>query len=282
MTSFTNTDQHKHASWQMLVAVFMIALLLFIALRWQPETWIKSQINKQSERHAVTIHYDSLQLDGFTLHINQLSIQSAQLNSPINLDSLKLAPAWSALFSGHLGANIHINWQGQRLSAIAIQQADIIDIQSLHGDLDIALLQPLLTNRLPIPIKISGNALINGHIQFNASNGHPLLGKINLNWNRAAVDMPPMHMPLGDYALSLQNNDLKKAWQWELNGGSTLQLAGKGELNTAAADPTLWAMSGTIQLQADAKASNLTALLGKQSKHFRISGNIAQPRLQPL
>jgi len=282
MTSLTSTDQHKHASWQMLAAVFMIALLLFIALRWQPEAWIEAQISKQSKQHAVTIHYDSLQLDGFTLLVNQLSIQSSRLNAPIKLDSLNLSPAWSILLSGTLGANIQLNWQGQTFSAIIIKQADSIDIQSLHGDLDVALLQPLLAKNIPIPIKASGRILINGDISFNAINGHPLQGKVNFNWNRAAVKMPSMNIALGDYALNLQNDDPKKLWQWDLHGGSALQLTGKGMLNTSAKKPAIWPVSGLLQIQADAKASNLAALLGKQSKRFSISGNITQPRLQPL
>ena len=282
MNPHLNPNQRRHASWQLLLAVFSVALLLFVTMRWQPEAWIQSQINTQSKQHGITISYDALQTDGFTIHMDQLSIQTAQLPAPFKLDRLSLSPAWSSLLSGNPGANIQADWNGQMLSAAVIKQADIIDIQSLRGELDVALLQPLLAKKLPLPVNLNGKANITGEIQLNASNGHPRLGKINIHWNAAAVDMPPMKMPLGDYALTLQTDDIKRAWQWDISGGSELKLNGKGNLNTSARNPAAWSIRGMVQAQADQQAANLSALLGNKEKQFRISGNITQPRLQPL
>ncbi len=282
MRTQTDSDQNHHASWQQLLAVFIVALLLFIAMRMQPEPWISAQIDKQTKQHGVNIHYNSLELDGLTLLVDQLTIQSHQLATPIKLDSLSLSPAWSSLLSGNAGAIIHANWKGQQLSAVVSQQGDIIDIQSLNGALDISTLQPFIAKKLPIPVKVSGTAQISGDIQLNAINGHPRLGKIQLLWNKAGVEMPSMKVPLGDYALILQTDDLKRAWQWDINGGDALKLSGKGNLNTSAQNPAAWSINGMIQAQADPKAVNLSALLGKQNKQFRISGNITQPRLLPL
>ena len=280
MTRQNDTDHYSHASWHHLLVIFIVALSLFAAFRWQPEVWIQSQISKQSKLHGFNIHYNSLQLDGFTVLFDHLSIQSHQLSSPVKLDSLSLNPMWSSLFGGNPGANIQANWNGQTVSAAVIKQADIIDIQSLRGDLDVALLQPLLAKKLPIPVKVSGKVQISGDIQLNASNGHPRVGKINLNWKAAAVDMPSIKMPLGDYKLTLQTDDLKRAWQWDLSGGTTLKLSGKGNLNTYAQNPAAWSINGMLQARADQNSPTLSALLGNQNKRFSLSGLITQPRLQ--
>ncbi len=282
MTSPFNSDQFRHASWQQLVAVFVVALLLFAAFRMQPEAWIASQIDQQAKHHGININYQSLALDGLSLRFKQLSIQSHQLTPPVKLDSLSLSPAWSSLLNANPSVNIQANWQGLSVGATVNQQADIIDIQSLHGDVDVALLQPLLAKKLPIPVNINGQVQFSGNIQLSASSGHPQLGKINIKWKAAAIDLPPMKVALGDYALILQTDDVKRAWQWDLSGGTALKLSGKGNLNTIARNPAAWSINGMLQAQADQKEPTLTALLGNQKKRFGLTGQITQPRLQPL
>lgn len=282
MRSPTSTDHKQHASWKQLLVVFIIALLLFISIRMQPEPWIASLIEKQAKQQGMNISYRALELNGLSLHFEQLSIQTAQLPGPIKLDSLSLSPAWSSLLTGDAGATIQANWNTQSFSAVVTQQADIINIHSLDGALDVALLQPLLAKRVPIPVNIQGRAKITGGIQLNAINGHPRIGKLTLNWRAASVEMPPMKMPLGDYKLILQTDDIKRAWQWDLSGGTALKLTGKGNISTSAPNPALWSLNGTVQAQADQKTPTLAALLGNRTKQFSISGNISQPRLQPL
>ncbi|MDQ6999027.1 MAG: hypothetical protein Q9M17_09975 [Mariprofundus sp.] len=282
MTSSLTTNQQSHASWRILLTTFAVALLLFVAMRWQPEAWIQSQINIQSQKYGIDISYKALQTDGFTIQLDQAVIQTMQMPQPVKLDRLILSPAWSSLFSGNPAVQIHLVWIGQQASAIAIQRTDSMELQALHAELDIAALQPLLSKSLPLPLNLGGIAKINGNILLNAINAQPLLGKIDINWNTAVVDMPPMKLPLGDYALSLQTDDAKKAWSWDLSGGTALTLTGKGKLNTSAPNPAAWTIDGMVQAKADQKEPNLSALLGNENRQFSLSGNISQPRLQPL
>ena len=272
----------SHASRQQLFIIFIVALLLFMVLRWQPELWLAAQINNYAKQHAINISYKHLETRGFSVDIDHISIQAAQFSTPIRLDTLTLSPAWSSLLSATIGIDIHVTWREQHASAVISKQHDVISIQALKVALDATTLQPLLSKNIPLPVTFTGQIQAFGDIQFHAINGRPLLADLTLLWRSAAAHMPPSDMPLGDYTLTLKNDDANSPWQWHIDGGKALMLAGKGSLDATSNNPAAWTINGKFHLEASQEIPSLVSILGNNEKQFHVSGNILHPRLQPL
>ncbi|MDQ6969684.1 MAG: type II secretion system protein N [Mariprofundus sp.] len=279
-------SSHAPASWWQLFAVFIIALLLFLGLRWQPEIWLGTQINKLAKQQGITLSYDRLQLHAFTMHIKNISItnisiQNTQQPNPIIIDSITLSPAWSALLSGNPAVQIHTQWHGQSAAAVLSQQGEHILLQDISADIEATSLQPILNQHLPLAVNIFGQLHLSGSLELQ-TNAHPLQGNIELSWRAAALDLSSHRIDLGDYKLAIQNNQPNIPWQWVIGGGSALILSGKGQIDASAQNPQTWLMTGEIQIKAAKKATMLSSILGSKSKKFSLSGNISQPQLRPL
>jgi len=275
-------NQTSHASWLQLLIIFVIALLLFMTLRWQPEIWIASQINNYAKQHNVSISYKNLEVNGFVVDIEHLSIQTPQLARPINFDTLSLMPAWSSLLRATIGIHTQVIWREQHASATLIKRHDMISIQAFKVDMDVAELQPLLTKSIPLPVTFSGQIQARGNIQIHASDGRPLHGDITIQWRAATAVMASEQMLLGDYTLMLQTDNATTPWQWSIDGGSGLTLKGKGTINTAANNPAAWTTHGQLRLQASKETPSLAAMLGNKAQQFNISGNAFHPQILPL
>ncbi len=290
---------YPHASrWQVSI-VFMLAFVVFIGLRWQPEAWIESQLQQQAKQHGTTLTFNHLQLHGFTLQAEQVSIQTVQSPIPIILNTLQISPDWSSLFGGNIGAEIHAQWQAQDIQATIIKrtdnkradnkQTDQIILQDILANIDATKLQDVLDKSMPLPLKIYGQLQLSGAIAFDV-NARPLQGKINLLWNTAGIDFSASRIALGNYKLVLQsaqakdqvNNQTGALWQWNIDGGNALMLAGKGNIDTSAQYPQAWRLNGLIRIEASHKATSLASLLGNKANEFRLSGSIIHPQMQPF
>ncbi len=277
---------HAHASWWQLFAVFITALLLFLGLRWQPEIWLGTQINKLAKQQGIILSYDQLQVHAFTIHIENASIQNISTQNipqlkPIIFDSITLSPAWSALLRANPAIQIHAQWHGQQAAAVLSQQGEHILLQDISADIEATSLQTILNQHLPLAVNIFGQLHLSGSVELQA-NGHPQQGNIELSWRAAALDLSSSRIDLGDYKLAIQNNQPNTPWQWVIDGGSALILSGKGQIDASAQKPQTWLMNGQIQIKADKKSTMLSSILGSKSKKFSLSGNISQPQLRPL
>jgi len=261
----------------------MIACVIFIALRWQPEIWLQTQIKQYAEQQGITIFYDRMQRHGFTLQLEHLSIQAAQLPvsiTPIILDTLELTPAWSSLFSLHPGVQVQMQWQGQHANAVIIRQDDTIVVHELLATLDVSSLQQLLETNVPLPVKAHGQVQLSGSLHLQ-SNGQPLQGRVDIIWNTASIDFPPSQTALGDYKLTIESEQAASPWQWNINGGKALILNGKGNIDTSATNPQAWLIHGNIHIGATKEAPALLSILGS-TKIFALSGSLTHPQLQAL
>lgn len=276
-----------HASrWQILL-VFIIALLLFISLRWQPEAWLRSQINTQAQQHAIILSYKHLHMHGLSIEATSFSLQRAERSSPIMLDSLRLTPDWSSLLRGHIAVQVHARWQAQDIHATIIKQDNTIILRDILAKIDATHLQPILAKNIPLPLNIHGNIQLSGSMLLN-TNIHPLGGSIKLSWDTASIRLSASHIALGNYQLILQSptknnpedNRKNHTWQWDLTGGNAFMLSGKGSIDTSSQQPQVWPLTGTIRMQANKEARILADLLGNKATEFHLSGNVRQPHLQ--
>jgi len=291
----STSERRQDLSGWHLGLFFVLAVVLFVLLRWQPDAWLQAQIDNQARQHGMVVQYQRLHVDGFTLHLEHLSIRSARWPVPMMMDRLTLTPAWSSLLKARAAVHLLANSNGQRLETLLSWQSGHIGMSGLQGDLDVALLQPFWQRRLTLPIHVGGRLILTGEMLLNAVSGMPVDGNIKLEWHSAATDVTGLDKPLGDYRLLLKAGQLSeqpsgklsgklsgKPWQWTVTGGSSLKLSGQGTINIAGPLPQQWGIHGRIRLQPMRRDNAIAAMLGGKVAAFSLSGNVINPRWQAL
>ncbi|OIO70072.1 MAG: type II secretion system protein GspN [Zetaproteobacteria bacterium CG1_02_53_45] len=277
-STLTSPKLQSEVSWQQLLLVFVLALLLFITVRWQPDSWLQSRISEQCQQNGLILDYKELHLDGIGVRLETVSVQTAAMSQPLQLETLRLSPAWTSLFNGSPGIDLQLNWFGQRVETRLIRQEAYVDIEGLHADIDAALLQPLLQ----LPVKLIGKLNLSGDLRVDMQSGRPLQGGLQASWQSAAIEMNGS-MPLGDYQLIVKSKGSSGVWQWSLGGGTALLLQGDGKLEMAAGVPVqAWAIAGNGRLEAGKDAINMAAMLGQKPLMFKLSGPLLKPLLQRM
>lgn len=275
--------ESRHASVWQLCLVFVLALLLFTAMRWQPESWLQHQIDQQARISGIDLRYQTLQVDGLSLRMAHVSIRTAELPEPVTLDSMRISPAWSLLLSGIAAAEVKVTLSGQAAKAVLVRQDKYIDLRDLNAVLDVAALQPLWKLHMPVPVDSGGTLKLSGQVQLDALSGLPVEGQLDVVWQQARIDLPVFKKPLGDYQLTLKATaNASGIWQWSLGGGTDVMLSGSGQMNLSGKRPQQWTINGRAQLRAAPEARAIAAMLGTQTKVFAISGKLLNARLQAM
>jgi len=283
MTFVSPATESRHASVWQLCMVFVLALLLFAAMRWQPESWLRHQIDQQARINGIDLHYQTLQVDGLSLRMAHVSIRTAELPVPIILDSIRISPAWSLLQSGIAAVEVKVTLSGQAVNAVLVRQDKHIGVRNLNAVLDVAALQSLWKPRMPVPVDSGGTLKLSGQVQLDALSGLPVEGQLDVVWQQASIDLPMFNKPLGDYQLTLKATaNASGIWQWSLGGGTDVMLSGSGQMNLFGKRPQQWTINGRVQLRAAPEARAIAAMLGNQARSFTISGNLLNARLQAM
>jgi len=272
----------RHASWWQLCLVFVLALLLFVAMRWQPEAWLQHQIEKQALVHGIELQSKGLYLDGLSFRMEHVSIRSAGLPTPVMLDALNISPVWSSLIRGAAAVDVKAVLSGQSAEAELTWKNEYIVVHDLNAELEVAALEPFWKQRMTLPVDVSGRLTLSGNVQLDAASGRPVEGQLKALWKQASIDLPIFDKPLGNYQLVLNAATRSGNWQWVLGGGDAVTLSGSGQLDLSAKSPQQWTINGRVQVQAGPEAKTIASLLGHQAKTFAISGNLLHARLQAL
>ena len=269
-------------TWPKLLLIFLLMLLLFVALRWQPDAWVASRIDRMASEQGITLSYDDLKTAWFSVEISNLTFQKPGMRSPLPLDVVRISPDWGALSGGDAG--LHLVLPGKQLhgSMDIAMDGGRIKLAAIDLDLSVAQLLSLIRQQLTLPVKAGGRIMINGDLNLDATSGKPQSGEVHARWETASIDLPVLPATLGDYALLLHVDPKGSGhWQWQLTGGTALQLDGHGAINAASADWMRWPVNGSVQLGAGAKAPALAAMFGGKKQAFAISGIMSQPNIQP-
>ena len=275
--------ESRHLSWQKLCLAFLLALLLFMLMRWQPELWLQHEIDQQALHHGVDIHYASLHIEGLSVRLEHLSVQAAHMPSPVVLDSLSISTAWASLFTGIAAASVHAEMMDQSAEAVLAWQGGHIVIHDLNAVLEVVALQSYWKQRLPLPVDAGGQLRFSGTMQLDAVSGLPVTGQLKVRWQQATIALPMFDKPLGDYQLTLNTaENIPGHWQWLLTGGTVVALSGSGQLDLSGTLPQQWTINGRVQIQAAPEARALASMLGNQAKSFSISGKLFNVRVQPV
>jgi len=278
---FPASGQQSDLSWWQLCIVFVLAVLLFVVLRWQPEPWLKMQIDSQARQYGIGLQYENMRVNGLTIHLDHLSIQAAGLSMPVKMDMLSLSPAWASLVTGSPGVLVIAAKDKQHAAALLAWQDNRIAVHDLDVDLDVAQLESLWRQRLTLPIHIGGRIMLSGNMLLNGTSATPVEGDVKMLWKSAVTDVTGLDKPLGDYRLGLKGRDAKTgSWQWLLAGGSVLKLSGQGTIDISSALWQQWAINGEIRLEPVKNDNAIAAMLDGKAATFKLSGNVLNPHLQ--
>jgi len=269
-------------SWWQLGMVFVVALLLFVAMRWQPEPWLRARIDLQTRQSGVVLDYEKMQVEGFTVRLDQVSAHIPGLAAPLMLESLSMRPAWASLLNGAPGIQLELHWQGQTGEGLLNWQDDYMDIYDVDAALDMSVLQLLWQKYLPLPVTLSGRVQVSGHVRLDMQSDRPLAGKLGIGWNSAAIVMGGEETALGDYQLGIMADETSGTWRWTLGGGEAVVLQGEGTVGIPLDVQQAWPVSGQVRIEAGKQAGILSAMLGNAPLAFSLSGNAANPKLQRM
>lgn len=262
--------------------VFVLSLLFFIAIRWQPEPWLRTQIEEQSMQSGFTLHYEHMETEGFTARLDQVSVHAKGLAVPLKFDFLTLKPAWASLLSGTYGIQLQMNWQGQQGVAILNWQDDYIDIHDIGAELDVSVLQMLWHKYMSLPVHVIGHVRVSGNVRLDMRSGRPVQGKLDAGWRSAAIKMADGNIPLGDYQLAMMVDETSTSWRWTLGGGKAVLLQSEGRIGIPLNIRQAWPVSGQARIEVGKEAGVLSAMLSTSPLVFNLSGNAANPKLQRM
>jgi hypothetical protein len=275
-------ERQQGASWWQLFVIFVLVLLLFIAVRWQPEPWLRSQIAEQARQNGITLNYKQLQVEGFSVQLEQVSLHAANLAAPLMFNSLSIRPAWASLLGGSLAMQMQLSWQGQQGGALLSWQDDSINIYNIEAELNMTVLQSLWQRHMPLPVNVRGQIHISGDVRLDVQSGRPLEGRLDVGWQSAGVEMAGGNIHLGNYQLGMTAGDTSASWRWILGGGEAVLLQGKGTVDVPVDVQQAWPVSGQARIEAGKQAGMLSAMLGSTPLLFSLSGNAANPKLQRM
>lgn len=283
MISVSTTAESRHASLWQLCLVFVLTMLLFSVLRWQPEPWLQNRIDRQVRHSGIDLQYGALHIEGLTVRLKQVSIRTGTMPAPLMLDSLRISPAWSSLLSGSVAVDMQAELSGQSVSAVLVWQDKYIGVHDLNAVVDVAVLQTLWKQRMPLPVNVGGGLKLSGNVQLGALSGLPVEGQLDAVWQQASIDLPMFDKPLGDYHLALKADaNASGIWQWLLGGGDAVTLSGSGQMDMSGNIPQQWTINGRVQLRSAPEAKAIVAMLGNQARAFAISGKLLNARVQAM
>jgi len=263
--------------------IFVLAAIVFSAMRWQPEPWLRAKIYQVAEQQHLQLSYSHISLHGLSAEMRDVQVQNMRMAHPVRVEKLTVRPLLSTLWSGSPGIRATAYWRGQVISASIRQMDGKLDIHDVDGVADVAMLKPLWQRHAAMKVDVQGRVNLSGRLLLNAQTGQPLEGELAVDWQGAEAALAGMNMSFGDYHLSLLNADQTGQWQWQVHGGKGLTLHADGKLVMAAANPQQWRIHGQAELAAgEGAAQGLTMMLGNGPMRLRLSGTLLRPKWQVL
>ncbi len=263
-------------SWRLLSGIFILALLVFTAIRWDYSAWTSQHIQQAAKNAGYTITYQDMQIVGLSLDLSQVLIQSKQQS--IALDTLHISPAFSRLLTGELAANITLSWQNNPVSFSISQQQGELTFTHIDAVVDVSRIK-----NLNIPAKLAGIMQVTGELTLNQNTGLPQHGALHITWNQAMAGLTTPEFTLGDYQANINSvDDENQPWRWQIAGGSGVSLEGSGTILPNMPDPKQWLVNGLVEIQIDnsnpSLAMMIQSMMGSQQAKLRISGSLGAPR----
>jgi len=265
--------------------LFVIAVAVFVAMRWQPGLWVKARVLAMAEQQHISIEYHDATLHGLTVEMDQVLLKTPHMPAPILVEKVTVRPKLSTLWSGSPSARVGLGWHGQMIFASLQQRDGYVELQDIDGSADIALLQPLWQGQLTMPVDVKGRVALSGDLLLDAGTGLPLSGALEAGWQGAEAALAGINLTLGDYRVTVKNGTVANQWSWQAAGGTGLILKADGQLVAPAADPAMWQLNGDIELaagEASERNPTLGMLFGNGPIRLQVSGSLLRLQVKRL
>jgi len=262
---------------QRLIALFVVALLLFCVGRWNSDDWLQQQLLPRLLLHGV--HATAVVREGGSLRLQQVVVDGVALaGSPVQWDEIVVAPKWSALLQLQPVAQITMRWhmageKGEVVAEVEQLDDDQLAIRQLKLQLPLAMVTPLLP---AMPVTLAGDLLCQGAVVLHRRQMQLAQPNIVCDWQQATATMGGKPMPLGSYQLTLKSVDAN--WHWSLTGGDVAKVEAEGLVHPASSVAmAAWPIDGALTVHAGkgALGAMVGAMLGAQS--HTIGGQLAAP-----
>lgn len=261
-----------------LLIVFVIALLVFLPLRWDATPWLQTQSRHILQKFPFPVDVGEVTFSTQGVGLTDLIFTPPPPAEPLRFSHITLSPVWGALFTGTP------TFQASLSSDVINGQ---LNVAYRDGYAELSAIQ--LSAKVPwiqtqwaadIPVSLQGEADLTGEVQLYMEKDMaifmPVAATLNLAWQAAGVRLGESSTALGDYQL-LVKGEPSSAWSWQINGGELLKIEGQGSLqNQAALAWLLWPLEGQLDI-TNAPESPLSALLGKK-QHITFSGTLQTPQ----
>ncbi len=262
-----------------LSAVFLLALLVFLGLRFEPEPLVRSKLAEIAAASAIQFHADRINVHGWAVALTDVAIVSSRIPGSLIFERIEISPAWRALLRGDRGVKIDLLWQGERLAATVIDAGEHIRLEGIEAH---AALNGMAGKMgLPLPVELSGDMSLQGSVSLHALSGLPDQGMLELQWQGAKAGMAGAEFALGNLLLQLEGKT--DQWHWLLadHGGGFVR--GNGVVDKRGAAMKLWPLSGTIVVDLAKADPGLLAWLphskGREEIRLNVSGTLFRPRV---
>ncbi|MDQ6951780.1 MAG: type II secretion system protein N [Mariprofundales bacterium] len=254
----------------LLIIIFVLTLLCFAWIRWDPTPWLNAQLANQGLQNSVQIESAEKSMLGLRLHQVHLTQPTGGI---ITLATIEIHPAWLTILRGIPALHIQTTMAGSDGEATIALVDGTIALSKIQLNSNAKIIAALFSQAAII--QPSGSLHLSGAITLNRQNGMPLQGNITLHWSDAASPLLGT-TPLGDFSLTLSSQQGK--WQWGLKGGKTIATNGAGTVTTSSASLTHWGITGHIHIQAHGSPpAIIAAMLHAGSANVVISGTLSQP-----
>lgn len=259
-------------SFRRLLLIFITALLIFVGIRFEPESLLRSKVQEMAARSNVQFHFEQLRLTPLSLKIINVSLASSQIPAGLTFEQIAISPSWSSLFTGDLAIDIALVWQGNHGTARVKRSDENILLEEIRATIEAADLIQFV--RLPIPLDVSGVSSLEGELLLNLRAKAPLAGHIDVSSESLAINVLGMEFPLVDILFHLEEK-LSPSWQWNISAGKNRYLDANGTLEMVGL-PTQWKADGLISLNTN-NIENQT--LNKFIKSISPKGDLLQARI---
>lgn len=265
---------------RVLVWLFALLLLLFLAVRWQPVGMVKAAIDDFATAAGINIKYDTLHLSGLTLEAEGLVISpQGAAGETLRFERAVLSPAWGQLVTGQPAANLRFVYNGMDGAATLILREQLLGIESVTASGQVAALSPLL--RFQVPIQLSGELALHGRMEIDMVGRVATAAQFDVQWQDAVVSGLGSRIDGGSYAAAIALQE-PNVWRWQVDGGAALSVKGEGIIRGSAGPLQSWHCSGSAQLLNQGEQPLLSALLPKgRQMNFNLSGTLGSPRFMP-
>ncbi|MDQ6989759.1 MAG: hypothetical protein Q9M19_07740 [Mariprofundaceae bacterium] len=266
-----------------LLVIFLLVLPVMLLLRWDASTWLSAQVDAMIEQSAMDLHYSKVELAGLGVRLHDIRVQRADLVE-INVETVVISLSLTHLLTGTLAADVDMLWFDNTLSGSVYQSDEHIYIEDIAAEVDWL---KLLDVQQQLPFRASGVMHVVGDVAWHKNTGKPVSGKLELGWTDAMLGLATPEFALGDYVLDVYSDSSKQAtWQWHIQGGKDVALAGEGMFYTTQALLQQWTMTGVLDVNIDASNATLSmmgqAFTGSNQAKIRLSGPLLRPQTQVI